>query len=396
MGKVNYICVYCDKYPTSTDPVYHFVEQLMNEMSKLGVQITVIAPQSLTKHYFRHTELHPEYREENVGGATIKIYQPAIITFGNHFIKLGEWIESRAIKRVLKKLDIKPDICYGHFWHCAYKLYPFAVENNIPLVVASGECSITLQLFHPVKTIMDFCNYVEKVICVSTKNKEESTCLGLTTVDKCVVIPNAVDSSTFKLLDKDNLRQKLGISSKDFVIAFCGAFDTRKGIDRVSKAIELIGDSRIKSIFIGGSHDGICIMPTCSGVIHTGKLPHNKLPEYLNSADLFVLPTLEEGCSNAIVEAMACGLPIVSSDKSFNYDILNETNSIMVDPMKVDEIANAIVTVLNNNDLRNQLRLGSINMAKQLTLKQRALKIKEELELVTANYKSSYNEVKRN
>ena len=380
MNNIKHLCVCCDKYPTPTDPVYHFVEQLMNELSKLGIEISIIAPQSLTKHYLRGVELHPTYHEYNVGGAPIRVYQPVILTFGNHLFKFGEWIENRAIKKILSHLNTKPDICYGHFWHCAYKLYPYASKNNIPLVVASGECSITIHLFHPADTIKDFIQYVKKVICVSTKNKEESISLGLSSTEKCIIIPNAVDSDTFRLLDKESLRKKMGLSDEDFVIAFVGAYDTRKGIERVSKAKEIIGDNRIKSIFIGGTHDGTCVMPTCPGVIHTGKLAHNKLPEYLNSADLFVLPTLEEGCCNAIVEAMACGLPIVSSDRSFNYDILNENNSIMVDPLNVQEIADAIKMVLYNSSLQERLHKGALKKAEDLTLQKRALYIQSVLE----------------
>ncbi len=67
------------------------------------------------------------------------------------------------------------------------------------------------------------------------------------------------------------------------------------------------------------------------------------IPNYICASDVFVLPTTAEGCCNAIIEAMGCGLPIVSSDRAFNYDILNEENSILVDPESVDEIDNAII-----------------------------------------------------
>ena len=92
----------------------------------------------------------------------------------------------------------------------------------------------------------------------------------------------------------------------------------------------------------------------------------------MSAADIFVLPTLNEGCCNAIVEAMACGLPIVSANRAFNFDILDESNSIMIDPTSIEEIANAIKTLHQNKELRNKLAIGSIEKSKQLTLDKRA------------------------
>ena len=91
-----------------------------------------------------------------------------------------------------------------------------------------------------------------------------------------------------------------------------------------------------------------------------------KLVYYLNAADFFILPTLAEGCCNAIIEAIACGLPVISSDLPFNRDILDESNSILVDPTDITSIQEAIVRLYENIDLRKQLSYGSIQKAKSL------------------------------
>ena len=94
----------------------------------------------------------------------------------------------------------------------------------------------------------------------------------------------------------------------------------------------------MKSIFIGSGEQ----TPEIDGILFCGKLPHDQIVHYLNAADVFVLPTLAEGCSNAIIEAMACGLPIISSDLPFNDDILDAENSIRVNSLDVESIAEAI------------------------------------------------------
>src|SRR5690606_11951590 len=134
-----------------------------------------------------------------------------------------------------------------------------------------------------------------------------------------------------------------------------GRFVEVKGANRLSNAIEMVGSDKISSIFIGKGD----LKPTCEGILYQGTLQYNKIPEYLSAADIFVLPTLAEGCCNAIIEAMACGLPIVSSNRPFNDDILNSTCSIRINPNKEDEIASAIQTLYENKDLRNKLSKGS-------------------------------------
>ena len=106
-----------------------------------------------------------------------------------------------------------------------------------------------------------------------------------------------------------------------------------------------------------------------------GTINHNELPDYLNAADVFVLPTLSEGCCNAMIEAMACGLPIISSDASFNWDVLHETNSLLIDPNSVSQIQDSILKLYNDKQLRNKLADGAIKSASCLTLKKRAERI---------------------
>lgn len=102
---------------------------------------------------------------------------------------------------------------------------------------------------------------------------------------------------------------------------------------------------------------------------------NDKIVMYLNAADMFVLPTLAEGCCNAIVEAMACGLPVISSDRPFNDDILDESCSIRIDPSNIEELSDAIALLKNDPELREKLSEGALSKAKGLTIEQRAAAI---------------------
>ena len=120
----------------------------------------------------------------------------------------------------------------------------------------------------------------------------------------------------------------------------------------MSGALNKIKDPSIKALFLGRGP----LKANYVGTLSEKTVPHSELPEYLCCADVFVLPTLNEGCSNAVIEALACGLPVISSNLEFNYDLLNSSNSILIDPENVDEIAAAIKLLKDDGKLMNRLR----------------------------------------
>ena len=143
----------------------------------------------------------------------------------------------------------------------------------------------------------------------------------------------------------------------------------RKGIAKLSNALDRFDD--VYSMFIGVGD----VKPTCKNILHTGRVLNTEMCDYLNSADIFVLPTLAEGCCNAIVEAVSCGVPVISSDLPFNYDVLDENNSILIDPLSEDEIYDAIRLLKEDAKKRNILAEGCLERAKELSLDVRVDKI---------------------
>lgn len=360
------ICIFTDDFPSKNRHVYTFVKQIVDEFARKGNNCYVISPFPII-HYRRFCKPYTKYHVD--GGNSVVLIRPNYLTF-SHF-KLGKFVFSkyffsRALSKALKHIPCVPDVVYAHFWIQGMKALQYSKSIGRPLFVATGESDISKVIptsYDP----SDLRQSVAGVICVSSKNKRESIDLGLATDDKCRVIPNAVNDVLFKRMDKASVRSELGLPKSGFIIAYVGWFNERKGVYRLVQALNSIQGDPVYSIFIGGDDALIC-----KNVLVKGRFAHESIPKYLNAADVFVLPTLKEGCCNAIVEAMACGLPVISSNLDFNLDVLDESNSILIDPLSIEEIQAAIIKLRDNPELRSLLAEGALITAKHLTLGQRA------------------------
>lgn len=359
------ILIFSPGYPDDKKSEYPFVKQLVDEWARQGHQCTVVATYSIT-----HNKSLCRFKTETLfeSGGKTTILRPNILSFSNlRFFgcSITRLFQRLGINYAINRIKDNHDLVYCHFWQSGYDGYCYSQKHKVPMFIATGESDIKKLLGD---TDLTFLKAVSGVVCVSSKNKEESICLGLTTEDKCRVFPNAINPNIFCKLDKKECRKKLGIPLDYFVVAFVGSFKESKGADRLSDAIKSIHGEPVYSFFIGSGS----IAPTAPNILYTGRLMHNEIPVYLNAADVFVLPTLAEGCCNAIVEAMACGLPIISSDLPFNWDVLNSDNSIMVNPINIQQLADAISELRDNPQRRESMSHASLLSAKQLTIDNRA------------------------
>ena len=187
--------------------------------------------------------------------------------------------------------------------------------------------------------------------------------------EKIAVFPNGVDSSRFHPRDRRMMRRKHALPEDKFIVAFVGHFDHRKGSRRVERAVKGLDDVGVIYLGQGG------MAPTADNTLFAGSVPHDLVPEWLGAADAFVLPTLAEGCCNTIVEAMACGLPVVTSDREFNDDLVDNATSIRIDPLDLQAIRQAVIALKDDAALRQRLATAAVERAAELDIDSRARRI---------------------
>jgi len=274
------------------------------------------------------------------------------------------------VRSVLGALDVQPDALYGHFFTpagvCAARL---GREFGISSFAAFGESTPWSIHNFGIGRIRREISSLAGIISVSSANKELLLELKLAPSEKIEVFPNGVQAASFYPRSKRAAREKFGFPPHDFIISYVGQFSDRKGVLRLAEAADGIPGV---SVAFAGSGD---LMPSMKNCIHRGKVKPDDIPDFLSAADTFVLPTINEGCSNAIVEAMACGLPIISSDMPFNRDILDQDNAILINPLDIRQIRAAIVTLFENPELRERMSRSSLLKAQRMKVDDRANKI---------------------
>lgn len=366
------ICIISSGYPTKNDPSYAFIRPLVMAWANIGIKCTIIAPQSITHSLIRKKNRRPVFWNDfTANGDVVSVYQPKFFSVSNLKVFgccISEFFRLRAIKKVLNRINCHFDVYYAHFWDNGIIAATLSNENNV--FVATGESHIWVKNKYSSEYIDSVLPKIKGVIAVSTKNLKESQENGL--LNKCsetIILPNAFDSSIFYPMSQITCRKKLGLLEDDFIIAFVGAFSERKGVIRLIEAVKKIPCAKL--VLIGSGR----IKPCSNQIVFSGKVPHNEIPFYLNAADIFVLPTLAEGCCNAIVEAMACGLPIISSALPFNDDIIDDSCSKRIDPKSINEIGSAINELYEKSALRKKMAENAIKKVASLTIEKRAMQI---------------------
>jgi glycosyltransferase involved in cell wall biosynthesis len=106
-------------------------------------------------------------------------------------------------------------------------------------------------------------------------------------------------------------------------------------------------------------------------VVFPGPIPDDDLPGLLSAAEIFVYPSLYEGFGLPPLEAMACGVPVVSSSSSSLPEVVGDAG-LVVDPLRVDELAVAMWRALTDVALRSLLRARGFERIKMFTWEEAA------------------------
>lgn len=204
---------------------------------------------------------------------------------------------------------------------------------------------------------------------------------------KIAVTPNGIDTEYFDSIVPDShLRNSLGITPNDYVIICIANLHPYKGHKYLLEAFEKVF-SHYPSIRLLIAGDGkerqnlleqITTYQSKNHIHFLGQ--RSDVPQLLKISQLFVLPTLFEGMSNAIMEAMAAGTPIITTDIPENRELItNNQNGLLVPPKNSTALSTTIQHLIDHPTLMNRLGQKAKKKAtNQLSLQQTTLKLANE------------------
>ena len=185
------------------------------------------------------------------------------------------------------------------------------------------------------------------------------------------ILPNGVNLSKDIDCNQERFLKKINLENISFedmkIIAYCGRLSKVKGIDYLMQAIPIILKSAPHTYFLfigeGELEKQLRDCENSNNIILTGKIAHEEVLNLLKCADIFVLPSIREASSNALLEAMAVGLPIVASNVGGNPAMVSHGRTgILVNPCDSVALVNAILDLLLNSQLREICKTNTLKV----------------------------------
>jgi len=331
----------------SVEAAYH----LSKELAKGGHKVTI---------YTSDFELDQKYLDS--------LPQVEVYPFHtwSYTIGLTPSIVNKA-KRELNHFDIIHLHNYRSFQQMV--IHHYAKKYNIPYVLqAHGSLPRVIPRQSPVmrqtKRLYDvFFGYrilkdASRVIAVTQAEAKQYKNIGINKVES---LPNGIDLSEFADLPQgEKFKSKYGLNNGERIILYLGRIHKIKGLDVLVKAFyKLSTEIDNARLIIAGHNDGY--LPTLKGlikelkledkVIFTGPLyGKDKLKAYI-SADVYVLPSSYEIFGITALEAIACGTPVIVSDRCGIAEIIDSQTGFVV-PYNEERLSNALIDILYHDKKR--------------------------------------------
>jgi glycosyltransferase involved in cell wall biosynthesis len=193
--------------------------------------------------------------------------------------------------------------------------------------------------------------------------------------DRVSVILNGVDQSFLyprSEQEHEELRTEMGIQGP--YVLFLGSVEPRKNLNRLIDAWTAIrnripADTTLLIVGLPENpkiHSRVLFGAVPNSIKFVGYVDQQKLPVLYSGAAAFVYPTLCEGFGLPVLEAMACGAPVLTSGSTSLPEVAGNA-ALLVDPLSTDEIGLGLVRLLGDHTLRERLRTLGLARAAQLT-----------------------------
>jgi len=255
----------------------------------------------------------------------LKVHRPRFFYFPGILKSTDGWFYGRGIRTWVTKFceTWKPDLLDVHFvWPDGVGISHIARKLGVPYVITlRGWLNVCVKHTSMRKQCARALRHAAAVISVSKPMADIAADLGVQP-HRIHVIPNGVDKNVFHPMDKSVCREQLGLPVDRRIIISVAHLKQTKGHDETVGALARLPED-VSLVIVGGETDHgrylrhlkqiVDQLGLGDRLILAGRQPHDRVPLYLNAADVSVLASHNEGCPNVVLESLACGTPVVAT-----------------------------------------------------------------------------------
>lgn len=364
------IGLFTDGYFPQINGVATSVEELKSSLSDRDHNVYVIAPQ------------FPKFKDKDKKVFRLKSFR----LYRNPELRLSYMFPDRIFQKVLK---IDFDIIHGFSGGAIPSLgLALAKFRKVPYVFTYNtrlnhytHYFLGGKVIRPraVEKIVElYCNVCDYVVAPADYVKEELIEFGVK--KPIIVIPNGVDTKKFKPEKSGYLKNKLGLNENDKIVIYVGRLAKEKSVDFLIKSFAFIKNPNTYFVIVGDGPERknleklIKKLNLDKKIILLGFVEHAMLSQIYNSADVFVFGSQTETQGLVVMEAMACGLPVITvKDKVFEQFIENGVDGFIVEKNN-KEFADKLKEILTDKNLSEQISKNASIKAQQFSLEEIAKK----------------------
>jgi glycosyltransferase involved in cell wall biosynthesis len=187
------------------------------------------------------------------------------------------------------------------------------------------------------KQIEGAMRYAKGIIAVSQDLKNKILNMGFPE-NKVHLLYNGIDRSLFYPIDRQTARDSCGTAIDKKIILFIGNLKVSKGCNLLLEAFALLAleNSSVELVYIGsgdqlgGMKKTVAEKGLEESVHFLGSISHGLLGNWINASDVLVLPSMNEGVPNVVLEAQACGIPVVATKVGGIPEIVSSDSGILI------------------------------------------------------------------
>jgi len=351
-------------FPTSARPnAAAFFLRDLNSLAARGHSLALAAASSLLRRRAPADHLDPRIRLVPKHHLSISQFGP----LGPAMSRLSLWTAMRALAPAVRELTDGADALYAKFMTMAPILRHARPGVRRVISIGEGVDSVRYRLRRIARN--DLISGLAEADAVEVRNQEVAEILadGYCDPSALHVVPSGVDTARFVAGSRERARRALGLPPGALVVSHVGARNRNKGGDRVLHACAALGRSDCVVMLAGQGWEG----PAAPAQRLLGSIHPSSVLLMLQASDIFVFPSISEGMPNALLEALACGLPCVASAAGWATFLRNGTDCLKVDPEDVPAITEAIRLLADDDVARDRLGLAGRATAERHSLASR-------------------------